>query len=70
MQHCHAYGVAHRDVKPDNILIGADYDLKLADFGCASPLTGWDGSGTMRGLAGTPEYCAPEILEGHPYAFQ
>lgn len=32
---CHSHGVLHRDVKPGNILIGADGTLKLADFGLA-----------------------------------
>ncbi|HWB81261.1 MAG TPA: serine/threonine-protein kinase, partial [Nannocystaceae bacterium] len=62
----HAAGVIHRDVKPDNAMIcqssGRAY-VKLLDFGIASPVSD-EGS---RRASGTPEYMAPEQIEGRPF---
>ncbi|KAM0885867.1 hypothetical protein ACQ4PT_030041 [Festuca glaucescens] len=62
---CHRRGVAHRDVKPDNLLFDASTGgLKLGDFGSAE----WFGDGrAMSGLVGTPYYVAPEVVAGREY---
>ena len=48
LDYCHANGVAHRDLKPDNLLLDGDFNLKIADFGYAAPFLGRDGSGKMK----------------------
>ena len=62
----HAAGVVHRDVKPANLLLDADCDVKVADFGIArlgSDETGITAAGTMLGTAG---YMSPEQACGEP----
>lgn len=63
----HNAGLVHRDVKPDNILIGNDGRARLVDFGLStSALANTDSSQLVGPLAGTPAYMSPEELRGEP----
>jgi serine/threonine protein kinase len=54
----HEHGVAHRDLKPDNILMGPDGYLCITDFGAAT--TKWDDNSYI--TVGTPCYSTPESI--------
>ena len=58
----HAHRVIHRDLKIGNIFIGENMDVKIGDFGLATKLD-FDGE-KKRTICGTPNYIAPEVLEG------
>lgn len=61
LDYCHMNQVSHRDLKPENLLLGHDFDLKIADFGFAGPIQGRDGRGFLYTKLGTLNYMAPEI---------
>ncbi len=62
----HAAGIAHRDIKPGNLMELPSGALKIMDFGLARGApTGLDGSDS-RWVVGTPHYLAPERLKGAP----
>ena len=53
-------GVAHRDIKLENVMITSNYDLKLIDLGMCVPLEGKKKDGFNRACKGTPAYMSPE----------
>ncbi|CAG4984625.1 unnamed protein product [Parnassius apollo] len=63
--YCHSKKVIHRDIKPENLLIGYNYELKIADFGWSvhSP------SSRRMTLCGTIDYLSPEMIDGKPHNY-
>lgn len=58
----HARGLIHRDLKPDNVIVGPDMRPRILDFGLALSLE--EASRQGRGFAGTPLYASPEQAKG------
>jgi eukaryotic-like serine/threonine-protein kinase len=61
----HRAGIVHRDVKPGNIVLTGDGEVKLVDFGIAAS-AGQRGAPGRDGLVGTAPYLAPECALGAP----
>jgi len=58
-------GLIHRDVKPDNIMVTTDGEVKLTDFGLAESVNAPTDSNRHRKVSGSPAYMAPELISAH-----
>ena len=65
LEYLHANRIIHRDMKPQNILIGAKQQVKLCDFGFARAMS--NKTTVLTSIKGTPLYMAPELVKELPY---
>jgi len=63
LQHAHEHGILHRDIKPDNIMLGTEGVVKLADLGLATR-EGVQSITEIGDALGTPYYMSPEQAQG------
>ncbi|KAK5966765.1 hypothetical protein GCK32_009833, partial [Trichostrongylus colubriformis] len=68
LEHMHQNQIVHLDLKPENILLKSktSTDIKIIDFGLSRKL---DPKKTVKLLFGTPEFCAPEVVNYEPVSF-
>lgn len=66
LANAHQFGILHRDIKPSNILLDANANPKIGDFGLASALGNQIQEGAQ--IFGTPGYTAPEVIDP-PHTF-
>lgn len=74
LTHAHERRIVHRDLKPSNVLVTADGETRLLDFGVAKLLNAENAVGgldlsALTGRPLTPEYASPEQLLGEPIGF-
>ena len=63
----HGRGILHCDIKPENIMLAQNGDVKVLDFGVAKRRPRSDQTSTMdKGQSGTPAYMAPEVMLNKP----
>ena len=62
IKYLHSHRIIHRDLKLGNLFLNDKMEIKIGDFGLATKLE-FDGE-RKRTICGTPNYIAPEVLEG------
>ena len=64
LDYAHKQGILHRDIKPSNVMLAADGNVYLADFGLARIAQAGESTLSSDSLLGTPHYMSPEQAKG------
>lgn len=67
LEACHKAGISHRDMKTENVMLGENWTMKIADFGFSTKTEGKKGTGLLYTALGTASYASPELLQKKPY---
>lgn len=71
IKYIHSAGFFHRDIKPENLMFDSELNIKIIDFGLASPIMGELSNGLCYTMAGSKEFWAPEIyIAEYPLGFR
>eukprot|EP01031_Cornospumella_fuschlensis_P037549 gene37549-45607_t len=65
LHYLHSNRIIHRDMKPQNVLIGSNGKIKLCDFGFARAMS--NNTIVLTSIKGTPLYMSPELVKEQPY---
>ena len=63
-RYCHSRNVVYRDLKAENLLLDADMNVKIADFGFSNT---YEAGVKLDTFCGSPPYAAPELFQGKKY---
>ncbi len=66
LRHASQFGIVHADIKPSNLLISSENQIKLSDFGLSRVAD----DSTSAKISGTPAYLAPELVDGENLSIQ
>uniref|UniRef100_A0A8D3CRF6 non-specific serine/threonine protein kinase n=1 Tax=Scophthalmus maximus TaxID=52904 RepID=A0A8D3CRF6_SCOMX len=64
VEYCHQKRIVHRDLKAENLLLDADMNIKIADFGFSNE---FKLGSKLDTFCGSPPYAAPELFQGKKY---
>ncbi|XP_078514204.1 rhodopsin kinase GRK1 [Lissotriton helveticus] len=67
MEHLHQNKIIYRDLKPENVLLDNEGNVRISDLGLAVELK--ENTTKTKGYAGTPGFMAPELLQGEEYDY-